>query len=234
MKRFIFCLFILGCFSGFVFWKGWVQYKVAPESCGIVISKTSGISEVPVEAGKFSWYWEFLLPTNAQLKTFNIQPQSMSKTVKFELPGANLYSSAYNNSNGFTYEFDFSIYLTVDSQSLVELYAEKKIIGEDDLKEYLSRAGDTISQLAASYYIKKLEENPDFHPESVRREDLIKSLQLYKEYPQVQILTFALNSYKIPDLRLYKQLQSQALKEPANKIESSIISDNDSKGDMNE
>ena len=54
MKKFLISLFILIIFSAVVFFFGWTQYRVKPEEFGVVISKTDGIDETPVENGKFS------------------------------------------------------------------------------------------------------------------------------------------------------------------------------------
>lgn len=211
MKKFFTSLFILAVFSGFVFYIGWTQIKVKPEQVGIVISKTHGINKEPVKNGKFSWNWQFLLPTNAQLKCFSIIPVNVNKTVTGQLPSGELYSALYSSSDTFDYRFEFTISLTVYPEAIVELMELNKITDTEDLQVYLNGAADYIAQLAADYYLKKSQENQHFRPESVRRDDLLRSIQIYNEYPEIELSTFALVSSKIPDFALYRKFQSQYL-----------------------
>lgn len=202
MKKILACLFILALFSAFVFWTGWTQFKLKPDFCGIVISKTHGICEKPVKAGEFSWHKEFLLPTNAQLLQFKTEPFIVSKSYKTSLPtlGTGLQSD-------FDYNFNYSITLTLSPEEIVSLYSQNFISDNNSLQKYLDGCADYITQLSSAYYIKKLQENPNFKPESVRRDDLIRSIQSYKEYPDVEVVTVALTSCDFPDYELYNQLK---------------------------
>ena len=78
-----------------------------------------------------------------------------------------------------------------------------RITDQTTYEEYLNGVAATVSQLAADYYLKKLQENNNFRPESVRREDLLKSIQLYKDFPEIEVAVFALTDSKIPDFNLY-------------------------------
>lgn len=192
MKRFLISLFILALFSGAVFYIGWTQFKIKPENIGVVISKTNGIDKVPVENGKFSWHKQFLLPTNAQLKSFSIKPVNTLKTVS----GAIL--SIYGDN---TYSFDFTISLTVSPQVIPILLEENKISDSEDLSKYLTNAADTIAQLSAEYMVKRSLENPNFMPESVRRDELLRSIKIYQEYPEIDMTVFAVTKSKLPNSR---------------------------------
>lgn len=202
------CLFILAIFSAGVFYIGWTQFRVRPDYIGVVVSKTDGVSDIPVENGKFSWHWQFLLPTNAELKLFNIKPLNVNKTVKGQLPSGEIYSSIYNTDDSFSYYFNFSISLTLSPEAIVELLKLNKISNNEDLQEYLSRAADTIAQLSADYYLKKTKDTPSFRLESVRRDDLIRDIQFYKDCPELDISTFALVESKVPDYSLYRKIQN--------------------------
>lgn len=209
MKKFITCILIIAIFSAFVFYLGWTQFKIKPGQVGIVVSKTDGVLPDPVENGKSSWNWQFLLPTNAKLITFTIEPYSGEKTVKGQLPSGQTYTAIFNNSDNFEYFFRFSISLTLTPENLLSLYKNNKITKQEDLQNYLSNAADTIAQLAARYYLEKLQANPSFVIESVRREDLLRSIRLYEDCPEVDLMTFALKESKVPDYALYKNLQNK-------------------------
>ena len=214
MKKFSISLFILLVFSALVFFIGWTQFKVKAESVGVVISKTSGVDPLPVENGKFSWHWQFLLPTNASLRTFEIKPVNTTKTVSGELPSGNMYSSIFNSSDNFSYSFSFSISITISPQAIVELVKLNKITNTEDLHEYLENAADKIAQLSADYYLKKASESLSFRPESVRRDDLLRNIKIYEEFPEIELSVFAVTKSKIPDYELYEKVRNLALPAP--------------------
>lgn len=211
MKKFLASVFILAVFSSVVFYIGWTQFRVKPDFTGVVVSKTSGISKKPVENGVFSWYWQFLLPTNAELKTYSIEPVNVNKVVKGQLPSGDVYTAMYNSPDTFSYYFDFSISVTVSPEAIIDLLLNNKISGNDDLKEYLDKSADVVAQLAADYCLKKASENSSFRPESVRRDDLLRNIQLYNDCPEVDITIFSIVESKIPDYSLYRKLQSSYL-----------------------
>lgn len=209
MKKFDICFILLLIFAGFVFFTGWTQFKVKADTCAVLISKTSGVYDKPLENGKFSWHWQFLLPTNATLKKFSIKPLNTTKQIKGELPSGAVYTSIFNSNDNFSYSFDFTIGVTISPEAVVSLYKENKIYENDDLQNYLQGAVDTIAQLATDFYLNKAKENPDYILESLRRDDVLRAIQIYKEYPDVELMTFAMTSSKIPDYKLYTKLQNQ-------------------------
>ena len=211
MKKFLACVFILAVFSCAIFYIGWTQFRVKPEQIGIVVSKTNGVDETPVENGVFSWHWQFLLPTNAVLRTFVIRPVSVEKKVTGALPSGDAYASIYNAGNLFDYEFDFTISLTVSPQAIVELLKLNKINDDTNLEEYLSHAGETIAQLAADYILRRASENPSFRAESLRRDELLRGIQIYKDFPEIDVSTFAITKSKLPDYEMYRKLREMPL-----------------------
>lgn len=211
MKKFSICLFILLIFAGFVFYKGWTQFKVDADKCGVFISKTSGISDTPILPGEFTWHWESLLPTNSQIKQFSIEPVNVTKTIKGQLPSGEIYTAIYNSTDSFTYYFDFSMSITISPENIISLLKQNKISNNEDLQEYLNIAADTVAQLAADYYLNKARENPTFGLEKIRRDDVIRAVQFYKEYPEIELTAFAMTASKVPDFNLFSKLQSNFL-----------------------
>lgn len=209
MKKFFASFVILALFSFFIFWLGWAQIKVPPKSYALVVSKTHGVSDRIVKNGEFSWFWQFLLPTNASLVPFSIEPYfSTTKTFSSKLPSADFYKGSADSVPTFAYNFNFSISLTVTPEDFLELYKANKVTDQESLTKFFDSAADYITQLAGNYFVKKHEDNPSFHPENVRREDLIRSIQSYKEYPELEIITISLTSYEMPDITLYNQIRN--------------------------
>ena len=206
MKKFLISLFILIIFSAFVFFFGWTQYRVKPGEFGVVISKTNGIDETPIQNGEFSWYWQFLLPTNAILKTFTVEPVFVTKQIKGTLPSGEFYAS-FNQKETFNYSFEFSMSLTVSEQNVITLLKENKITTQNDLSQYISNCADTIAQLAANFYLKKIQDNPNFRLESVKRDELLREIKFYEDCPLIELMNFSLVSSKVPDFELYDKLK---------------------------
>lgn len=211
MKKFFACIFIIMIFSAAVFYIGWAQFKVKADHVGIIVSKTNGIEQKPVKNGEFSWYWQFLLPTNATLKVFSIKPVNVTKTVSGQLPSGALYASSLNSQDSFSYSFDFSISLTVAPEALPKLMEQNIISNDEDLNSYLTNAAASIAQFTANYLLLQSQENPSFRPESVRRDDLLKSIKIYKDFPEVDVSVLAVTASNLPDYQLYKRLQTQFL-----------------------
>ena len=208
MKKFLACLFILALFSGIVFYFGWTQFRVKPDTVGIVISKTSGIDDKPVQNGEFAWHWQFLLPTNAQIKLFHIKPFEALKTVSGSLPSGQAYASIYGAEGLFDYSFTFDIALTLSPHAIVELMKLNKISDESDLETYMEGAAGTLAQHAANFILSKADNNPDFRPESLRREEILRGIQIYKDFPELDVTVFSIQNSKLPDYKMYKKIQN--------------------------
>lgn len=208
MKKFLACVLILAVFTGAVFYVGWTQFRVKPDTIGIVVSKTSGVDEKPVLNGEFAWHWQFLLPTNATLKSFQIKPVSVQKTISGCLPSGEAYASLYNAHGLFDYSFTFDIQLTVSPEAVVELMQLNKITDDSDLQTYLEGAAGTLAQHAANYILNRAETNSAFRTESLRREELLRGIQIYKDFPELDVTVFSIQSSKLPDYNMYKKISN--------------------------
>ena len=206
MKKFLACVFILAVFTGIVFYIGWTQFRVKPDTIGIVISKTSGVDDKPVQNGEFAWHWQFLLPTNATVKLFHIKPVSVQKTISGTLPSGEAYASIYNAEGLFDYTFTFDIELTVSPEAVVDLVKENKVTDDSDLTAYLEGAAGTLAQHAAAYILNRADGNTAFKTESLRREEILRGIQIYKEFPELDVTVFSIMTSKLPDYNMYKKI----------------------------
>ena len=206
MKKFLACVFILAVFTGIVFYVGWTQFRVKPDSIGIVVSKTNGVEDKPVLNGEFAWHWQFLLPTNATVKLFHIKPVNVQKTISGALPSGEAYASIYNAEGLFDYSFTFDIELTVSPEAVIQLVKENKVTEDSDLNAYLEGAAGTLAQHAAAYILNRAEGNTAFRIESLRREEILRGIQIYKDFPELDVTVFSIISSKIPDYNMYKKI----------------------------
>ena len=182
MKNFI-CFIILLIFAAFVFLVGWTQIKVKPGYIGVVESKTGGIDKDLIIPGSFSWHKEFLIPTNASIKTFENKPYNCTKTISGK------------RWQGSEYSFTFQISLSYLPQVISDLLKEGRISSQEDLNEYLDGVAAYLAQRASELYLSKFLQDEAFMPESLTITELTNSIALYKEYPDFDINILALTSY---------------------------------------
>ena len=208
MKKFLACVFILAIFTGIVFYAGWTQFRVKPDTIGVVVSKTSGVDSKPVLNGEFAWHWQFLLPTNATLKSFQIKPVNIQKSVSSCLPSGEAYASIYGAQGLFDYSFTFDISLTLSPEAVVELMQENKISDDKDLNAYLEAAAATLAQHAAAYILNRAEANSSFRAEALKREEILRGIQIYKDFPELDVTVFAIQSSKLPDYKMYNKISN--------------------------
>ncbi|MCR5436250.1 MAG: hypothetical protein K6E97_04195 [Treponema sp.] len=194
MKKLI-CFLILLIFGGFCFFKGWTTIRVDADKIGIVKSKLKGIRPEPVENGKFAWYWDFLIPTNATLIKFSITPVNTTKTITGKLPLSN---------NDFTsFSFTYSVSISYSAQNVADMVKNNLISNQEDLEKYMNNAVDSICQQASNHIIKKYQMDSMFRPESIKRNELVRSLDLYRDFPYFDITVFAITDYVLPDYNVY-------------------------------
>ena len=214
MKKTFIAFFILLIFFGAVFFIGWIQFRVEPDACGIIVTKLHGVNKKPIQPGEFYWNWEFLLPTNAKIITFKVTPANLTKTTNGSLASGQIYSSIYNSTDNFDYNFTISMTLSVSPEQIVTMYEQGKISADVTLTQYLNTCGDTIAQLVTNFYLKKLKDNPYVQVESFRRDEIVNSIRAYNEIPEVDIYQLALVSAKVPDFNLYNKLKNSYIENP--------------------
>ena len=200
------CLVILLGFSGFVFYTGWTQFKVPAGQVGIVVSKTSGISQTPVTNDKFSWSWEFLLPTNARLELFSPKTESFSQTVSGSLPSAKEYARIFNGEADFSYALEFSVEAKASLEQTRALLRDGDIKGQEDLDKVLARSAENFAALAAQKILTAALSDTGCAFEDAQK----IAGQAAKDFSseqgaKVQVAAVTLKKYSVPDIALYKK-----------------------------
>ena len=203
LASFFTCFFIILIFGGVVFFIGWTQFKIEPNNFGILVSKTNGIKSQPINSGKFSWNWQFLIPTNAQLKIFTQEPYSITKTVKNSLPNGAIYKELYNKNLDFSYELDFSINVKISPENTLKLLQENLITDQTSLTNYINKAAEVATQTITTYCLKNSEKNFNFRPESISSEELISISNISEQFPELEFTSINIISSKLLDYDLY-------------------------------
>lgn len=210
MKKFSVCFVILVIFAAFVFAIGWTQFKVKPGESAVLVSKTGGVQQKVIESGEFLWNWEFLLPTNANLVIFKTEPKNFTKKISGILPFSDEYKSVYKNNllPDFSYEFEFSVSLTLNSKYLPYLYKNYSIRSQENLDLYLQNCSDALFKIAEDYYLERAQKNSSTRLEYISFNEIFRNSEFSEDFPFVILLSLNLQNYKIPDFSLYEKAKS--------------------------
>ncbi len=199
------CLIILLAAGGFVFYLGWSQFKVEPGDIGILVSKTGGTNPAPITHDRFSWNWEFLVPTNASLLTFSPKPYTFEKSVGGILPSGKEYEKVYGGAADFSYSFAFSVTLKCTAEQIAALVASKEISGQDDLERFLGRNASAACAAAANAAIVALEGSEAASVEGAKG---IMEEAARNGVKNCSLESLEITSHSFPDISLYKSAKA--------------------------
>lgn len=207
-------LFLLLIILGTViFFRGWSQIKIKPDSCGVIQTITNGILKTPVISGEFSWNWQFLIPGNAKIKTFTLKPYTAGKYISGIIPQTYV-TDAYTDI--LNYNLTFNISLSYTPEAVVQLLEKNYISNDEDFQKYLDGVASEICQQAAAFYLSKARTDINFNPASVKRADVLNGINAFRQFPELDITIFALTDFKLPNYGLYNHLEAQVLKNSIN------------------
>lgn len=211
LKNLLACLIILMIFSGAVFFIGWTQWRIAPNSIGVLKSKTGGILNAPIYPGKFSWHWEFLLPTNAELKVFELKPYEVNRKISGELPSGEVYSSAINGRVDFSYSFDYDFSLKISADSIIKLLQQLVISDQEGLQRYVDQVCDSGAKMLTSEIMKKIEKDSSYRPETLTQAELSALVDFSEKFPLVEFNSISIRKASCPDYALYEKARASYL-----------------------
>lgn len=180
-------------FGAAVFLRGWTQWKVGPGQVGIVMSKTSGISNEAVLPGVFSWHWEFLLPTNALLAVFSTGERTVLKEENGTLPGSSLYEGAFTDTKAdFSYSISLEFTADLKESDILKMCKNSTITDERSLTEYIERKAQTAADKALPLLLNGAK---SLEIESIQEDSLFREVRVVKCI--------------IPDETLYNTMKEQ-------------------------
>lgn len=197
----IFLLLLIAA-SAAAFFFGYSPMHVPHDTVGVLVSKTSGVSEKPVEAGKFQWNWQLLLPTNAKIRTFSAKPYSYSKVKSGELPGAEVYSAMFTEKPSFKYSLNFNFELKCSPKAIVNLVKESDISTDSDLISKYQLIAEEIADKVINKVFAQFTNGSD--KISVDFESIKKDIIAEYENLDFSISSFNITDVKIPDINIYR------------------------------
>lgn len=204
MKKFLISMFILIIFAGAIFFIGWGQFAVPAGSYGVMVSKTSGISQKTIVPGEFCWFWERLLPTNTSMRIFSIIPVTRTTTISGELPSADIYSPMLEGSPNFSYKFSVQTKLMMKSNYLPNFVRRTDAKENEQLQEYLNQQGDLIAQEVIQYILSKSLDNANnLMLLATDTEELKKGINADSKFKDLEISNITVKTAQMPDTELY-------------------------------
>ena len=204
MKKFLISMFILIIFAGAIFFIGWGQFAVPAGSYGVMVSKTSGISQKTIVPGEFCWFWERLLPTNTSMRIFSIIPVTRTTTISGELPSADIYSPMLEGSPNFSYKFSVQTELMMKSNYLPNFVRRTDAKENEQLQEYLNQQGDLIAQEVIQYILSKSLDNANNLMLLVTdTEELKAGINADSKFKDLEISNITVKTAQMPDTELY-------------------------------
>ena len=204
MKKFLISMFILIIFAGAIFFIGWGQFAVPAGSYGVMVSKTSGISQKTIVPGEFCWFWERLLPTNTSMRIFSIIPVTKTTTISGELPSADIYSPMLEGSPNFSYKFSVQTELMMKSNYLPNFVRRTDAKENEQLQEYLNQQGDLIAQEVIQYILSKSLDNANnLMLLATDTEELKTGINSDSKFKDLEISNITVKTAQMPDTELY-------------------------------
>lgn len=204
MKKFLISMFILIIFAGAIFFIGWGQFAVPAGSYGVMVSKTSGISQKTIVPGEFCWFWERLLPTNTSMRIFSIIPVTRTTTISGELPSADIYSPMLEGSPNFSYKFSVQTELMMKSNYLPNFVRRTDAKENEQLREYLNQQGDLIAQEIIQYILSKSLDNANnLILLATDTEELKAGINAESKFKDLEISNITVKTAQMPDTELY-------------------------------
>ncbi len=204
MKKFSISVIILLVFAAAIFVLGWLEIFVPVDKVGILVSKTSGVSQEIIKPGNFTWSWERIIPTNSQIRIFTAVPQTITKDIRGSLPSAELYKNMIDGSPDFSYNFSVKIVMSIKESELPAFVEKTGAKDEDNLTEYLNSQADSIARATVQYILEESVLNSSFVVEaSLTDTELIDGIDAANRYDDISITSIQINNVSMPDITMY-------------------------------
>ena len=214
-KSVIFNIIILLIAAAVVFFIGWMQFTLKEGTVGIMSSKTGGLYNQPIEAGKFQWKWERLLPTNVTVRNFSTEPHQSRQVVSGSLPSGSIYSQQLSLPADFTYRLEFKMQLSVTAGEILKLVKNGLVTDQESLDSYLEQKAKLVSQHIADYIISaegnsnQQEAGRLVQPMVLSQSETAALVAQYQDdFSGFSLDSVEILSAKIPDISLYRSAKA--------------------------
>ena len=206
-KLIVVTLIVLACAAA-VFFFGWTQFSVPAGKYGVMLSKSGGYYPQAIIPGNFTWRWERIVPTNAQILIFDLTPRQVNYETDGSLPSADRYTKILNTKENLSWGFGMDALVTLKPGQLVSVVEKNTIQTQEALESYIDAHIRAALQTIMYRYVSQLIDNPyeyqqvktDYHALSEKiKDELIKTAG-----QDFSVEAVTLTKLTIPDIHTYK------------------------------
>ena len=206
-KLIIITLIVLVCAAA-VFFFGWTQFSVPAGKYGVMLSKSGGYYPQAIMPGNFTWRWERLVPTNAQILVFDLTPRQVNYMADGTLPSADRYAKVLNTKDDFSWGFGMDALVTLKSERLVSIAEKNTIQTQEALESYIDSHIQAMLQTIMYRYVSELIDN-SYEYQQIKTDYHILSEKIKGELAKTAGQDFSveavtLTKLAIPDIHTYK------------------------------
>jgi len=158
-----------------------------------------------VRSGEFRWIWYKLIPTNAEITVFRLEPVNHAFNINNTLPSADTYAAFAGISADFSWDLGASFSFSLDPDDLVSLLADKNISSQAALEAYKQDLAERIEVFILREAVSL---------EDVRLEELLTGgstaemeRKIVSQFPDIRDFSFVVKQARFPDFALYKQIR---------------------------
>lgn len=210
MKKIIIPLVVLVSFCIFIFFRAWVSFSIPANSYAVMVSKSGGVHQKLIEPGTFVWRWERLLPTNAKLLVFSLEPINQKISIDGKLPSADIFTAFSEAKPDFTWSIQINLSARTKPQKLIELVTNQKITDQQILNEWTQNHLKTLTQEIALKSITSVLNSPDFSYQNEQNPlfyiQAVKNSFNSIENDPLEFFEISDIDIRIPDFTLYSVL----------------------------
>ena len=190
-----------------VFFFGWVQFSVPLSSYGVISSKTHGIDPQPVHSGEFRWVWYKLIPTNAQINVFRIEPVKFQIDFSSSLPSGNSYAAFAGLGADFSWSLKGDISFSLNPDMLVSAVSTHNLANQQDLDDYLHNVALNIKVIILRTLSSIEIDNLRLEKILSGSPDAEMEREIMNKFPEIRDFSFVIQSAEYPDFILYRHVR---------------------------
>jgi hypothetical protein len=171
-------------------------------------SKTHGTDPQVIREGEFRWIWYKLIPTNVEIKVFEVKPVYHTLNSSGFLPSGKLFASFAGLNTDFKWGISGELTFSIRGEALPGMASTYNMNDQADLdameNEYTRRVEAYLSQRLINYGEDETNmENAVLYGSSPELAGEIQAA-----FPELENIECRIQAVEIPDYDLYKVLKN--------------------------
>ena len=211
MKKILFVFFLLIILGGTGFFFGWAQLRVPPGSFGVLRTKTHGLDAQVIREGEFRWIWYKLIPTNAAVLVFTVNPVSRAIRSTGALSSGEVYVSlAGLDAVDFSWEISGEIRFNVRPDMLPDLVRRENLRDNADLRKFEETLTFRIETMVLGRLLAYADSEDNRAMEALLLAGSLPELnnQIQRAFPEIENLHCIIRVVRLPDYALYRSVKA--------------------------